>query len=109
MERMKLTVTEKRCLKLLSKHGIDALDTMAKSQVCRALRTLEDKSLINVAWIEGDDFEDACITSNGKAYLIENPKLRNPTDWNKIGAIAAIVAALVSIVVLFIACTRLSL
>lgn len=108
MERIKLSKTEKKCLKLLYKHNTDALDTIAHSQVCRALRSLQDKDLFIVAWIEGGDYEAIQLTRNGKAYLIENPTLRNPIDWTKAGAIAAIIAALAAIAALFFTCTRLA-
>lgn len=108
MGRIMLTKTEKKCLLLLNVHGAESLDTIARSQVCRALRSLESKDMVKVAWVEGGDYEAVQLTRNGKAYLIENPKLRNPIDWNKVGAIAAIIAALAAIAALFIACIRLS-
>lgn len=108
MERIKLSQTEKKCLRLLNEHGSDALDTIARSQVCRALRSLESKDMVNVAWVEGGDYEAVKLSHNGRSYLIENPNLRNPIDWAKVGAIAAIIAALAAIAALFITCTRLS-
>lgn len=108
MERIRLSQTEKKCLLLLNRHGFESLDTIARSQVCRALRSLENKGMVNVAWIEGGDYEAVKLSLNGRSYLIENPKLRNPIDWNKVGAIAAIVTALAAIAALLIACTRLA-
>lgn len=106
MGRIKLSKTEKKCLLLLNGHGADALDTIARSLVCRALRSLERKDMVKVAWVEGGDYEAVRLSRSGKSYLIENPKLRNPIDWSKVGAIAAIIAALAAIAALFIACTR---
>lgn len=108
MERIKLSKIEKKCLLLLNRHGSESLDTIARSQVCRALRSLESKDMVNVAWMEGGDYEAVKLSHNGRSYLIENPNLRNPIDWNKVSAIAAIVAALAAIAALFIACTRLA-
>lgn len=107
MELIKLSKTEKKCLKLLYKHGHESLDTIARSQVCRALRSLEQKDLVKVAWLEGGNFEAVSITCNGNAYLIENPKLHNPINWDKLGAIAAAIAAVAGIAALFIACSKI--
>lgn len=109
MERIRLSATEKNVLRLLNQHGNKSLDTIAHSQVYRALNSLEQKNLIKIAWLEGGDYEAIEISRNGKSYLIENPKLRNPIDWSKTGAIAGIIAALASIIVLFVACTKITL
>lgn len=106
MERIKLSKTEKKCLRLLYRHGAESLDTIARSQACRALRSLENKDMVNVAWIEGGDYEAVRISRNGKSYLIENPRLYNPINWAKIGAIAATIAAFVGIAAIFISCVR---
>lgn len=108
MERIKLSKAEKKVLRLLDRHGAEALDTVARSQVRRALRSLEKKDLVMVAWVEGGDYEDACLTLDGSDYLIENPKLRNPVNWSLIIGTAIGTATLaVSILALCIACSRL--
>lgn len=107
MERIRLSQTEKKCLRLLNEHGSDTLDTIARSQVCRALRSLESKDMVNVAWAEGGDYEAVKLSRNGRSYLIENPKLRNPIDWKWI-ILTAITGAITGTIALFIACTRLS-
>lgn len=106
MERIRLSKIERKYLILLYKPDSESLDIIARSQVCRALRSLEQKDLVDVAWIEGGYYEAVRLNRNGKAYLIENPKLRNPIDWAKISAIVAIVAAIAGIAALFIACSR---
>ena len=106
MERIKLSGIEKKCLLLLNKHGAESLDTVAKSRVCRALRSFESKDMVNVEWVKGGDYEAVKLSYNSRSYLIENPKLRNPVDWAKVAAIAAVVAAVAAIAALFIACTR---
>lgn len=78
---------------------------MPRSIVRRVLRNLESHSLVRVAWVEGGDFEAVRLTRDGKDYLIENPKLLNPINWNKIAAIGAIIAAIAAVVGLFISCT----
>lgn len=84
MERIKLSKNEKKVLRLLDKHGQDALDTMPRSVVRRALRRLESLSLVRVAWVEGGDFEAVMLSKDGKDYLIENPKLSNGINWKSI-------------------------
>lgn len=108
MERIRLTQTEKKCLKLLNKHGVESLDTIARSQAYRVLRSLEQKDLVKVAWIEGEDYEAVRLSRSGKSYLIENPKLLNPIDWKWIIlTIITAIGAITGIVALFIACTRI--
>lgn len=107
MQRIKLNKTEKKCMNLLNKHGAEALDTLPRSQSRRALRSLEEKNLVRVAWIEGEDYEGVRMTRNGKDYLIENPKLRNPIDWKwLIGTAIGVATLIVAIATFFIACTR---
>lgn len=107
MERIRFTKTEKKCLQLLNKYGADSLDTIARSQVCRALRSLEEKDMVRIGWIEGGDYEAVSITRSGRVYLIENPKLCNPIDWKWIISITIGIATLaVAIIALFVACNR---
>ncbi len=79
-----------------------------RSQVRRALRSLEEKHLIRAAWIEDGDYEAARLTHDGKDHLVENPHLRNPIDWKWWIGIAIGVATLtVAIIALCIACSKL--
>ncbi len=107
MERIKLSKAEKKVLGLISKHGVQSLDTIPRSQVRRALRSLEEKHLIRAAWIEGGDYEAVRLTRNGKDYLIENPKLRNPIDWKWIIVTGlATIGSLTGIAALFVVCSK---
>lgn len=108
MEKIKLTKDEKKVLRLLSKHGAASLDTIARSRARRALRSLEEKSLTKAAWIEGGDFEAVRLTRDGRDYLIENPKLRNPINWSLIiPTVVSILAVISSIIVGCVACAKL--
>ncbi len=108
MERIKLSKAEKKVLGLISKHGVQSLDTIPRSQVRRALRSLEEKHLIRAAWIEGGDYETVRLTRNGKDYLIENPKLRNPIEWKWwIGTAIGVTTLTVAIIALCIAYSKL--
>ena len=109
MERIKLSKDEKKVLLLFSKHGENGLDNMPRSSARRALRKLQEKKLMQVAWIEGGDYEAMRITRDGSDYMIDNPKLKNPVDWKWIiTTIIAIIGVLATIALLFIACNKLS-
>lgn len=108
MKRIRLTKEEKKTLSLLYKHGGDALDTMPRSIVRRALRSLESQSLVSVAWVEGGDYEAVRLTRDGKDYLIDNPKLKNPIDWKwVVGTAMGIATLAVAVLALCIACSKL--
>lgn len=107
MERTKLNKDDKKILRLLEKYGQDALDTMPRSRVRRALRVLESHSLVKVAWLEGGDYEAVMLTRDGWDLLIENPRLHNPIDWKWIiTTIIAAIAAVGTIAVIFISCVK---
>lgn len=108
MNKIWLSKTEKKVLLLLLNHGVEALDTIPRTHVRMALHSLEQMSFVWVAWIEGGEYIDVILTRNGKDYLIENPKLRNPIDWRWVISIAIAVATLgVSIIALLTACQAL--
>ena len=101
MEKIELSKGEKKVLRLLNKHGQESLDTMARSLLRRVLRSLESKGLTKVAWVEGGDFEAVRLTRQGRDYLIENPRLRNPRDWKWILTLGvALIGALGSVATL---------
>lgn len=107
MGEIKLSKDEKKVLRLLNTYDSEALDIIARSQVRRALRSHEKQHFVRVAWIEGGDYEAVCLTRDGKDYLIENPKLRNPVNWHWIIGVAIGIASLaVSILILCIACSK---
>ena len=104
MERIKLSTYEKQVLRKLRDGHSELLNEFDIPSVC----TLEDKGLVRAAHIEGGGIEAVMLTQKGKAYLHYYPKLNNPIDWAKVGAIAAILTVLISFVALFIACQSLS-
>lgn len=108
MGEIKLSKDEKKVLRLLNTHDSEALDIIARSQVRRALRSLEKQHFVRVTWIEGGDYEAVCLTRDGKDYLIENPKLRNPVNWKWVIGISISAATLIATIVLgCIACSKL--
>ena len=94
MERIKLSKGEKRVLRTLSGLGYDALGEFDTA----AIRSLDRHGLVQGAYIEGHGVEDARLTTMGKAYLMDNPKLRNPIDWKWIAPIAAVAAIILFII-----------
>ena len=106
MERIKLTSREKKVMRLLQAGNVDALSEFDAP----ALVSLQAKGLARVAWADGDVIDDARLTTMGKEYIGENPKLCNPVNWafvfQAIAAVGAVIAAITGMVVLF-ACSRL--
>lgn len=102
MERINLSKREKHVLRTLQKGNSDLLSHFDSE----ALKELEKKGFVKVAWAEGYTFEDVRLRTTGKEYLYTNPHLFNPINWAKIAAIAGIISALTALAALFIACSR---
>ncbi len=106
-ERIKLSKTEKRVLKRLYDYGGKAIEDFYPRDVDRCVRSLQKHHLAKGAFVEGGLLEDARITEEGKAYIRNNPKLRNPTDWKFIITTGiALMAAVAAMLALFVACNR---
>ncbi len=107
MERIKLSKNEKKVLLLVSS-GQDCPDSFPAHVFAGCVRTLEIKGLIKGAYVEGGGVEAARLTSYGRTFLAENPKLRNPLDWKWIITTAIAVAGLITAIVFgCIACSKL--
>ena len=107
MERIKLTRQEKRILLGLHEHGGKIVMGYPPYEAARCVRSLQEKGLAKGAFVEGGTLEAAAITGDGESYIRRNPKLRNPIDWAKVSAVAAVLALLVGIIALFVACSRI--
>ena len=105
MERIRLNKSEKEVLRLLN-NGCGCPETYSRNVFVSCVDKLEMKGLAKGAWSEGHKLEDARITLKGKAYISENPNLRNPVDWAMIATLIAAFSALVSLIALFIACSH---
>lgn len=105
MKDIRLTKAEKKALRQLSLGYAYAPDGMSHASWLSALRSLKEQGLAYVAFVEGGDAEACEISDEGTSLLERNPHLRNPVDWGKVGAIAGIVAAVVSICALLLACS----
>ena len=103
MERTRLSKREKAVLRTLEMSDFTHLSDFDKYAVAH----LHDLGLLQAAFEEGHVPIDAALTTYGKEYLRANPHLHNPIRWNVITAIASTITALVAILALIIACTRL--
>ena len=100
MERIKLSKREKQVLRTLSRQNFDALSEFDTA----AIRSLASHGLVQGAFVEGGGVEDAKLTTMGKEYMRDNPRLRNPVNWGKVAAITAILSIVVTIVLFIIGC-----
>ena len=107
MEETKLSKNEKTVL-LLVASGRPCPDSSPKHVFCGCVRSLERKGLVKGAYVEGGEVEVARLTSEGRSFLAENPKLKNPLDWKWIITTAIAVAGLITAIVFgCIACSKL--
>ena len=104
MERIKLSKDEKKVLLLVASGG-DCPDSFPAHVFARCVRTLELRGLVKGAYVEGGGVEAARLTSDGRVFLAENPKLRNPINWVRIIEFA--IPVIISIIALFISCSKL--
>lgn len=106
MEGIKLSKDEKKVLLLVASGG-DCPDSFPAHIFAGCVRTLELRGLIKGAYAEGREAEGARLTSYGRIFLAENPKLRNPLDWKWIITTAIAVAGLITAIVFgCIACSK---
>lgn len=105
MEKLKLSENEKRLLRNISADVGYWPDGMSNELVSCAASVLERLGLVRVEWESGHIAANALLTDYGRAYILANPHLRGPVDWEWIiGTSIAVIAALGTIAVLFVAC-----
>lgn len=108
MKRIRLTKEEKEAFRILYEGKINtATDPQRIGSLSYGFEALERLGLARCAWSEGHVIEDVAITSKGRRYVDHNPKLRNPVDWQKVAAIAAIISVIIAALALFIACSAI--
>lgn len=106
MERIRLSEDEKKVLRLVN-DGKRRPRGYPPSLYIKAISTLEEKGLVSAAWTETEDEPFSVgMTPKGDDYLSSNPSLRNPINWVAVSAIAAILAFVVALIALFVACGR---
>lgn len=102
MEKINLSKTEKKLLRLfVSKDFVRNVELSPEEKL--ATITLQEKGLIS-AVIFADKITEGYPQEKGKAYVRQNPKLRNPIPLDRIIAIATLAAATIA---LFVGCVRL--
>lgn len=103
MERIKLSKREKHVLMSVRNgwtRGLGELDRPA-------IESLRARGLVKGIFTEQGDPLRIDLSELGKAYLFENPRLRNPINWSAFAAIAAAISSVGVILGLIIACVKL--
>ncbi len=104
MERIRLTKSEKAVLRMIANGVVECPAEYPLHLFNGAVRMLQQKQLIHVAFAEGGSIVDVRLTDYGKQYVAEYPHLANPINWN---TLIAIIGVLVSIIALCVACNKL--
>ena len=107
MDRIKLTKDERLALAAVPLGCSYTLPGCQQLPYSVAVARLEGKGLVLVAWGSGHEPAAVELTPLGVAYLQANPRLYNPTDWTILGAIAALAAAIIAAIALFVTCWRI--
>ncbi len=103
MERIRLTEEEKQALRGIKDGTLQDETLMAWTDV---VASLQDKRLVEARW-EGQELRRVRISLLGAFYFRSNPKLKNPIDWQRVTAWAAIIGAVTGIIGLFMGCAIL--
>lgn len=69
-----------------------------------SVRTLDRLGLVKAQYAEGGVVIGARLSALGKQYYAFNPKLHNPLNWTAITAVVSLLALIVSIFAIVVAC-----
>lgn len=106
MDRIRLTKAEKNVYRMIA-NGQGVCPAEYPSHTFNsAVRSLHRHELVQGSFAEGGGVIDSRLTPLGRQYLAENPRLANPIDWGKVGAIVGIIGTLFGIIALFVACDK---
>ncbi len=103
--RIYLSKKEKDSLRLLS-IGEGCPSDYLSHVFAPCVQSLELKGFAKGMWATGHILVAARLISYGETYLVLNPDLRNPLNWNLILSVATIISIAVSIIALFVACAK---
>ncbi len=78
MKRIYLSKHEKTVFRMIAEGITSCPDDFSPNYFNAGAHGLQDSDLIRAANTEGGDVYDCRLTPFGKAYLKQNPKLRNP-------------------------------
>lgn len=104
MERIRLSKTEKRIMRMLAAGMKDVPSDMPYDKYVLAANSLKAKNMVRCTILSNGKVWDISLTKAGKLYMYENPALANPVSWKAVSAITAILAFIVSIIALFVSC-----
>ena len=99
MEKIELN---DNCKAILSQLNSRSRQLLYKEDDYDAIRYLVAIGLINAKELSGKSHRDLVLTEQGRTYLYENPKLKNPSIWDDkkywITTAISIVALIISII-----------
>ena len=108
MERIKLSRSAKRVLRLLDKGVTQCPTTIPKSIYVGGALELQRNGLAYVHQEEKGDFTVAHISYEGRYYVLENPRLLDPVDWKwVIPTTLTAITAVTTLLLLFVACGKM--
>lgn len=103
MERIRLSKAEKAVLKELHRGNSNIPAGIDNFTYVDAVLSLRDKGLVT-ANVDYNEVIDVRLMAKGHAYIISNPRLRNPINWPMLAAIGTIATAITTLLALFIVC-----
>ena len=104
MERVRLTKEEKAVLRMLQNTDV-CPTTYPKSKFNGVVRSLQRKGLVRGFWSEEEGLICSVLTDEVAEYLATYPRLTNPINWGKVGAVAACISVLLSVLAMLVACS----
>ncbi len=106
MERIHLTKQEKVVLRHAQNSEKPPRD-ISPTMYEYCLSTLQEKGLVRFKADYGE-IVSVKITTKGRTYMEQNPRLKNPVDWKWIiTTVIVSITAIATTFALFVACTRL--
>ena len=106
MERIRLTRDEKIVLRCFAQHDSKVPEGMTRARHTLAAKSLQRKGLADIDTnLYG--IRAGSLNIEGRAYLEENPKLRNPFSIGHFMNIVAIIAASAAVFAVVVGCCRL--
>lgn len=107
MKARNLTKNERELFLQLSKSTMKKRD-IDKAGLAAAFYGLEEYGFVQSQFFQGSGI--VCgLSEKGKAYLDDNPALKNPFPWDTVMRVVSIVTLAVAFAALFVGCMRLLL
>lgn len=101
MKHIKLSKQEKKVLKHLATSDTGTCPKgMSPYVFTGCVLALANRKFVWYSTEEGGVVVEAQLTRRGRAYLKENPHLRNPIDWGFISFVSSVTALIVNIMLI---------